>query len=171
MRPLKPRSVGLARVRLLWEGAVRLVEETAPSLAVLAMFVVVIYQIFMRDVLIRPPTWADELARYLYIWMVFLGAGLVSRRRAQIRMDFLPNRLPPRARALLLLVHEAAIITFLLYALKSGIDFFVFLRKIPSPAMEMPSGYLVIIVPIGCVLMLIHHLEHTVELLRSLKAR
>jgi len=165
-----PQDVRFTRVRL-WEGTVRLVEETVPSLLVVLMFAVVIYQIFMRDVLTRPPTWADELARYLYIWMAFLGAALVSRRRAQIRMDFVPNMLHGRARAILLLIHEAAIVFFLLYALKSGLAFFAFLRKIPSPAMEVPSGYLVIAVPVACVLLLIHHLEHVVELVRSLRSR
>ncbi|MDR7485306.1 MAG: TRAP transporter small permease [Armatimonadota bacterium] len=159
-----------ARVRL-WEGTVRLVEETVPSLLVLLMFVVVIYQIFMRDVLTRPPTWADELARYLYIWMVFLGAALVSRRRAQIRMDFVPRRLPARARTVLLLVHEVAILFFLLYGLWSGLAFFAFYRKIPSPAMEVPSGYLVAAVPVACVLLLIHHLGQAAALIRSLRAR
>lgn len=151
----------------LWEGTVRLLEETVPSIALAAMFLVVIYQIFMRDVLLRPPTWADELARYLYIWMVFLGAALVSRRGHQIGMDYFPARLSGRRRALLLLVHEAGAIAFLLYALKSSVEFLRFFYRIPSPAMEMPSGYLVAIVPVACVLMIIHHLEHTAALLRS----
>lgn len=136
-----------------------------------AMFLVVIYQVFMRDVLVRPPTWADELARYLYIWMVFLGAALVSRRGHQIKMDYVPARLSGRSRTMLLLIHEIGAIVFLFYALKSGVQFFQFLRRIPSPAMEMPSGYLVAIVPAACVLMIVHHLGHLVALLRSWRSR
>jgi TRAP-type C4-dicarboxylate transport system permease small subunit len=150
---------------------VRLVEEAVPSFAVFLMFLVVLYQIFMRDVLTRPPIWSDELARYLYIYMVFLGAAHISRKRAHIRMDFLPAKLSGRPRALLLLAHEAAIITFLVYALWSGVVFYDFYRKIASPAMEMPSGYLVIIVPVACVLMLIHHAGAAVSLIRQLGAR
>jgi hypothetical protein len=37
--------------------------------------------------------------------------------------------------------------------------------------MEMPSGYLVIIVPVACVLMLIHHAGAAVSLIRRLGAR
>lgn len=155
----------------LWEGTVRLVEEVVPSLAVAAMFLVVIYQVFMRDVLTRPPTWADELARYLYIWMVFLGAALVSRRGQQVRMDYLPTRLSGRPRLLLLLLHEIGAIAFLLYALKSSVQFFQFFHRIPSPGMEMPSGYLVAVVPVACVLMILHHLGHAAALLRSRGAR
>lgn len=142
-----------------------------PSFAVLLMFLVVLYQILMRDVLIRPPIWSDELARYLYIYMVFLGAAYISRKRAHIRMDFLPVKLSGRPRALLLLVHEAAIIVFLVYALRSGLVFYDFYARIASPAMELPSGYLVIIVPIACVLMLIHHAAAAVSLVRQLGAQ
>src|SRR5574341_1277017 len=124
------------------------------------MFLVVFYQVVMRDLFSRPPTWADEMARYLYIWMVFLGAAFVSRKREHIRMDFLPNRLTGRGHTALLLVHEAAVLVFLGYAVWSGVVFFRFQRAIPSPAMEIPLGYLVVIVPIAGVLMIIHHLGH-----------
>ena len=142
-----------------------------PSLALFVMFFVVVYQVFMRDVLTKPPTWSDELARYLYIYIVFLGAAHTSRKHAHIRMDFLPTKLHGRARAILGLVHEVVIITFLAYALRSGLVFYDFYHKIPSPAMEMPSGYLVIIVPIACVLMLVHHSGAALGLIRSLRMR
>jgi TRAP-type C4-dicarboxylate transport system permease small subunit len=164
--PEPPRN---SRLRF-WEGTVRFVEETVPSLAVVVMFLAVIYQVVMRDLFTRPPTWADELARYLYIYMVLLGAAHISRKHAHIRMDYLPARLHGRARALLLLVHEAANIALLVYVLWSGIVFYDFYSKIPSPAMEMPSAYLVIIVPIACVLMLIHHGGAVLGLVRSLRS-
>ncbi len=135
------------------------------------MFLVIVYQVFMRDVLTRPPIWSDELARYLYIYLVFLGAAHISRKQAHIRMDFLPAKMQGRPRTMLLLVHEVVIIAFLLYALSSGVVFYGFYHKIPSPAMEMPSGYLVMIVPIACALMLIHHGGSALGLIRSLRVR
>lgn len=149
----------------------RLVEETAPSLAVFVMLVVILYQVVMRYVLNRPPVWADELARYLYIWMVFLGAALVSRRRAHIGMDYLPVRLSARPRHLLLLLHEAVVIFFLVVAFVSGLNFYAFYHRIPSPAMQIPSGYLVIALPLTCILMLVHHLQHVIVSLRALLGR
>ncbi|MDR7418055.1 MAG: TRAP transporter small permease [Armatimonadota bacterium] len=148
----------------------RLVEEAVPSLALAIMFVVIIYQVVMRDVFAKPPTWSDELARYLYIYMVFLGSAHTSRKQAHIRMDVLPTRLAGRARAVLMLVLELAAIGFLVYALHSGIVFYDFYRRIPSPAMEMPSGYLVAIVPVACALMTLHHAALALRHLRELRA-
>jgi TRAP-type C4-dicarboxylate transport system permease small subunit len=167
LTPEPPRGVW----QRFWEGTFRLIEEGVPSLALFVMFLVIVYQVFMRDVLTKPPTWSDELARYLYIYLVFLGAALISRKRAHIRMDFLPTRLHGRARALLLLAHEIFIIAFLLYAFRSALVFYDFYRRIPSPAMEIPSGYLVVVLPFACVLMLIHHGHSALGLIRSLRAR
>lgn len=153
-----------------WEGAVRLVEQTAPSLALFVMFVVVIYQVFMRDVLTKPSTWSDELSRYLYICIVLLGAAHVSRKHAHIRMDVVPSHLTGRARTVLLLVHEAAVLAFLVYAMRSGITFYQFYGRISMPSLGLPSAYLIIVLPITCVLMMIHHLGSAVGLVRSLRS-
>lgn len=157
--------------RRLWEGTLRLVEEAVPSLAVFVMLVVILYQVFMRYVLSRPPIWADELARYLYIWMVFLGAALVSRRGTHIAMEYLPARLRGRSRSLVLLVHEAAIVAILLYILKSGLEFYRFYARIPTPAMQLPSAFVVVVLPLSCVLMLLHHLARAATHIQSLRAR
>jgi TRAP-type C4-dicarboxylate transport system permease small subunit len=156
-------------LKRVWEGIVRLVEEVVPSFALLVMFIVIIYQVVMRDLFAKPPTWSDELARYLYIYMVFLGAAHISRKHAHIRMDMLPARLAGRARALLLLVLEVATIGFLIFAVRSGIIFYDFYRRIPSPAMEMRSGYLIAIVPAACVLMILHHAAAAAQHLRALR--
>jgi TRAP-type C4-dicarboxylate transport system permease small subunit len=86
-------------------------------------------------------------------------------------MDFLPAKMSGRPRALLLLVHEVAAILFLMYAVRSGFVFYGFYSKIPSPAMEMPSGFLVAIVPLACALMILHHAASAVSLVRGLRSR
>lgn len=40
--------------------------------------------------------WTEEVAVYLNVWCVFLGAALVTSDNAHLRMDLLVNALPPR---------------------------------------------------------------------------
>lgn len=133
------------------------------------MLAVVLYQVFMRYVLNRPPTWSDELARYLYIWMVFLGAALVSRRGAHITMEYLPAGLRGRARSLLLVLHEVVILGTLLYILRSSVVYYQFYARIRSPAMEMPSAFLIVVLPLSGILMFLHHLARAAAHLQDLK--
>jgi len=39
--------------------------------------------------------WADEIEIYLVVWITFLGAVVVSWRRAHLRMDVLLVSMPP----------------------------------------------------------------------------
>lgn len=50
--------------------------------------------------------WADELARMLFIWLIFVGAAAAFARYEHIAVDFLVRRLQPRAAyALFMLQH------------------------------------------------------------------
>ena len=60
----------------------RKVLEESLRFALLALFAVIIVcvslQVFFRYVLNDPLTWSEELARFSFMWMVFLGWGLPS---------------------------------------------------------------------------------------------
>lgn len=53
--------------------------------------------------------WADELARMLFIWLVFVGAAAAFARYEHIAVDFLVRRLPPRGAYLLYLIQHLII--------------------------------------------------------------
>ena len=64
----------------------------------LAMLLVMIVQVFCRDVLRVSVSWTDELTRYFFIWAIFLGSALAQRTREHIRITVLVDRLSPRLR-------------------------------------------------------------------------
>jgi len=59
-------------------------------------------QIFCRYVLNESIPWSEEVVRYLFIWMTFLGAAIVLREKQQIRvtyfLDLLPNKVRDRVK-------------------------------------------------------------------------
>jgi TRAP-type C4-dicarboxylate transport system permease small subunit len=65
------------------------------------MVLVVGLQIVVRFVLPRlgiilSVPWSEELARYLMVWCIFLGAAVAARAGALIAVDTLPDSLPER---------------------------------------------------------------------------
>lgn len=71
-----------------------------------ALIVSVSANVIGRSLLNRSLPWADELARMLFIWLVFVGAAAAFSRYEHIAVDFLVRRLRPRAaHALYLLQH------------------------------------------------------------------
>ena len=47
----------------------------------------------------EPQAWAEEVGRFLFIWMVYLGATLATVRESHIRVTFLVDRMGERGEA------------------------------------------------------------------------
>jgi TRAP-type C4-dicarboxylate transport system permease small subunit len=81
-----------------------------------ALASVVFYQVFTRYVMEDPAGWTEEIARYLLVAVVFIGASMSVRKNNHIQVDYF-YRLMPRwmGRALSTLV-DLARCAFLGYA-------------------------------------------------------
>ena len=67
----------------------------AALLAIIAALVV--YQV-AQYVLGRPPSWTEELARYLQVWLVLLASPICLRKGLHLAVDYLTPRLSPAAK-------------------------------------------------------------------------
>ena len=56
-------------------------------------------QVTLRVVFNEPQAWAEEVGRYLFVWMVYLGATLATVRESHIRVTFIIDRLGERGEA------------------------------------------------------------------------
>ena len=79
---------------------------------VVAMMVITTTDVIARYVFNRPTMWADEMASYLLIAIVFLGLAHNLRTDGHIRIDAVTNLLSPRARAVLEVLAYAVGIVF-----------------------------------------------------------
>jgi TRAP-type C4-dicarboxylate transport system permease small subunit len=63
-----------------------------------ATIVVIAAQVLWRYAFRDALPWTEELARYLFMWITFLGAALAVRDGTHIRVSLLVERLPARWR-------------------------------------------------------------------------
>ena len=74
-----------------------------------ALIVAVIgVEVFRRFVLSYSSVWGEEVARYAFIYLVWIGAASAIRDRAHIRIDIVMHLLPPRGRAAIYLFGDFA---------------------------------------------------------------
>ncbi len=57
--------------------------------------------VVMRYVFLEPIFWAEELARYLMVWLIFLGAGEVAGAEGHISVNIITRFLGPRGNKVL----------------------------------------------------------------------
>ena len=101
-----------------------LLHATSIMLAALtaAMTVVVLLGVFTRYVLNDALPWTEELARYILIWLSWLGGEIAMRRGSHIAVDLFIDKLSPRTRSVVVLLGRSLVLVFLAICVVYGID-------------------------------------------------
>lgn len=81
------------------------------------ILLMVVLQVFFRYILRITVPWTEEAARYLGIWMVFMGATAAIAQEAHIRITFLLERFPEKTRQLFELLISSVMFLFNLIVL------------------------------------------------------
>jgi len=138
----------------------------------LAMALTVATQVFFRYVLNQSLFWSEELARFMLVWLTFLGASVAYKRRAHPGVDILTRRLsPPLRRAAALATHLLSLGFFLIMVV-FGIQFAYFVRIQISPALVMPKWIVLSIIPFSGALLFVHGITFlAVEFTRTSRDR
>lgn len=112
-------------------------------------------QVVMRYVFRNSLSWSEELARYVFLWQIWLGASFAVKEHRHLRIEMIVDRLHGRNRQffeLFVLLIWFGFSVFL--ALKgSELSMLLFKRGQVSPAMRIPMGFAYASVPVGCTLM------------------
>ncbi len=66
--------------------------------------------------------WTEEVARLLFLWVVWLGAAAAMMRGGHIAFDFVVNRLPTRLRRSCVLVVDVGVGLFLIILARFGYE-------------------------------------------------
>jgi tripartite ATP-independent transporter DctM subunit len=134
-------------------AAWRLLELSA-GLLICAITVLVTVQVFARYVLNNTPPWSEELCRYLFIWVSFLGACVATRRAAHLGVDSLVSRLPAGAREVLRHAVTALIVAFAGLLVWQGVALVPAMASQRSPSMGMSLQYVFAAIPIAGLIIL-----------------
>ncbi len=118
-------------------------------------------QVFCRFVLNDSLTWSEEMCRYLFVWMVFLGAGVGVLHRRHIIIDIVPNMIPASVKKYYNIVISLLIIAFTLLLMRYGLVFAQRGMRQNSPAMQIPLGYIYAGIILGAFVMLVNTVRVT----------
>ena len=136
---------------------------------VAVLIVPVSLQIFSRFTqLIAAYIWTEELARFLFIWMVMLGAMIGIREGTHFEVDVWPE-LGGRANALLRIVSHFFVLVFALVFIWWGIEFTRFGWDQLSEIAELPMWMIFVAWPVAGITWMLFLGESFVANLRMLR--
>ena len=113
----------------------------------------VFYQFFTRYALNDSASWTEEIARYLLICLVFIGAAIGVRKNTHIQVDiFYRFMAPALARTLSTLVDVVRVL-FFSYAIYLTYSLMQKIGKQPMAIVDWPIGLIYAMVMLGFALM------------------
>ena len=94
------------------------VELYIPAVAFVVLFVVFVFQVFMRYVVRQPQAWTTEVEQMCFLWLVMLGACYCQRMKGHVTFTLLYDNLGVKGKALTamlgnILITFTCLITFL----------------------------------------------------------
>ncbi|MDQ0256700.1 TRAP-type C4-dicarboxylate transport system permease small subunit [Evansella vedderi] len=138
MKVVKMIKTGLDRILLV------------SSLTLLtAMVVVIIYQVFSRQVLGTAPAWSEEVSRLLFVWVSFLGIAYGFKEKVHIGVGLVVNKLPEKVQDAFDYFAKILVIGFGILMIHYGWQFTVLTSTSTMPGTGMPSSMLYVVIPIA----------------------
>ncbi len=108
------------------------------AISVAILIIPVSLQIFSRYTALIPSyIWTEEMARFLFIWMIMIGAMIGVRESTHFEVDLWPA-VNPRVAAAVRLVGQVAVLVFALVFVWSGYEFTAFAWYRISELAELP---------------------------------
>ncbi|GAA0438762.1 hypothetical protein GCM10008983_14590 [Lentibacillus halophilus] len=144
-------------------------EEIIGGSLFIVMLVVLVIQIFSRQVLDSPITWSEQLARFLFVYIAYLAISSEIKDEGHVRIDFFFNKLPAALRTIIYYLFQLMMATVLLLLIYIGYQ--MGLRKLPVEIVSLNISYvyMYMALPVLGVLMLYRLIERNVKAIRSAK--
>jgi TRAP-type C4-dicarboxylate transport system permease small subunit len=139
---------------------IRRVFEGFLKFALLVLFTIIIVcvslQVFYRYILNDPLTWSEELARFSFMWMVFLGLGLAERDNQHIAVDFFVGKMPSGVQKIVRIAVDIFCIVVLAVACYQSLGVIQVQAAMRSVALNISMAYFAVAVPIGFAILCIY---------------
>lgn len=138
----------------------------------IALFVVlvlvVIWQVFTRQVLQAPSGWTTTVSQYLFIWLVLFSVAMVFGERGHVAVDFFARLMPRPAQRVTSVLVEFSVLAFALLGLVwGGIRGMSISFDQAIPGLPVTVGQMYLALPIAGVLIALFALEDLVRAARG----
>ena len=106
------------------------------------MTLILAAQVFMRYVMQASLTWSEELARYIFVWLIYIGISYGAKIMKHIRIEAAVMVLPKRGQRYVEILGDILFLGFALFIVYTswGIVQKQLLLGQTSPAIQMPMS-------------------------------
>ncbi len=137
-----------------------------------AMTILVTWQVFTRKVLNNPSTITEQLAKYLFVWLVLYGATYVFGKRDHMAIVFMVEKRSLRVQCILKIIQEILIGVFALGVMVYG-GYFGAVRQMGQldAALQLPIGIIYSAIPISGIIIILYAIYNIISFIQEISAK
>ena len=154
-------------LRKAWDSFEEYVLIALYGIIIPLLFINIIMRYFFGNAI----KWSEELARYIFLWQIWLGASYGVKKSKHIRIDIIFNKLSKNAAYNLENIITVICLCFCAFIAFRGNELVSKVLELGqlSAALRLPMGYPYLSVPVGSGLMVIRYLEKLYENVKMYK--
>ena len=131
------------------------ITDKVTLLTLILLNLIVGLQVFSRYVLNHSLFWSEELARYLFIYLVFLSGAMALRQDRHIQVTVFVDLLPAALKRAIIVLGELLMLGFAGVVLVEGVRLAAMVWTVPTAAMEIPWSLVYLGLILGMALMVL----------------
>ncbi len=135
------------------------------------MVLVVFFNAVLRYVFHSAITVSEEIARFLFIWVCFLGASVAYQRKDHIVIDVITSRVPPRFQKILYGISRLCTTAVIIWLLRSSVLYLEQSSTAITNALRINYAVITVVMPVMCIYMLLNDLFDFLVFLQELTHR
>lgn len=135
------------------------------------MVSVIFIQVFMRYVMSNSLSWSEELARYCFIWLIYIGISYAVKHHRHIKVDAALILFKDKTKIYFSLISNFLFLVFCVYVVfyGYGIASQLLMFGQTTPALQIPTGVVYLAPPVGMGLAGIRLIQNIIGNIISIK--
>ncbi|MGJ9457763.1 TRAP transporter large permease [Oceanobacillus sp. CF4.6] len=174
----KPPSENRSTLKRIWGFIDHRLEEILVVVGFAIFILLINLQVINRYVLTfieigNITTWTEEIARYIFIFVSFLGASLAIKKRESIRVNLVVDRFPEHVRNAIDAANSVFMLYFSFIMVSYGFNLINFQMETNqvTPALGIPMALAYSAIPIGFLLMGFRLIQTLIEDMKGMSAK
>lgn len=131
-------------------------EEVIAVAFMVSLFALLFFQVVSRYVFGNPAPWTEELSRFVFIWMIFIGAAYLASQNQHLAVTMISEKLSSGQRKILMRIIGAVTAVGAFIVAYQGLGFVERTADLLSPGAGIPMAVVYVACVIGFGLICIH---------------
>lgn len=144
------------------------------EIVIVAMFAIMVVAIFsqvvMRYVFNNSLYWSEELGKFMFIWISWLGISIGEKRGEHIKITMLTDKFSPKGQHIVNIISELIVIGILLVTIYYGISLVISQSTTHYAGIKISVSWGYLSVVVGCCLMLLRSIGMVVSSIKNINS-